>query len=273
VKTLICVAGMPYAVPTVKLGGLVAGLRNPDVTLLTVIKASGDEKAAYEMLAQAQMHMNLSVGALKVRKGSPVEEIVQESREGEYDLVVVGDHVVKGIFDIFLQSITSQVTRHALGSVLIVKGNRPQLQRILLATGGRQVSRNVVRSGAQLARDADAEVILLHVADPVPGMYTGLETMDESLQELLTSNTPIARHLRWAAQLLASYEIKAEVALNRGMAVNEILRKAKVSNSDLIVIGAQVENSTWLNDLLMSTVTPQVVDHAPCSILVVRSKD
>jgi nucleotide-binding universal stress UspA family protein len=61
--------------------------------------------------------------------------------------------------------------------------------------------------------------------------------------------------------------------MHRGVAVNEILRETHESGCDMLVIGAQVERTTWLNELLMSTVTPQVVDRASCSVLVVRSKN
>jgi nucleotide-binding universal stress UspA family protein len=272
VKTLICVAGIPYSKPTLEFGGLIAGLNTPEVTLLTVVNQERERAAAEAMLIEAKSLTDVPVHATKVRQGSPVEEIIQESRDGDYDMLVIGSSVVKGFLGVLLQSITRKVTSQAENSVLVVKEDRPLLRRILICTGGQQVSRSVVKAGARLARAAGAEVKLLHVADPMPAMYAGLDTMEETLAELLQSNTPIARHLRWSAEVLASYEITAELALHRGIAVNEILREASESDCDLLVIGAQVENASWLNELLISTVTPQVVDHAPCSVLVVRSK-
>lgn len=269
-KTLICVAGMPYAKPTIVFGGLMASLGAPHVTLLTVVEKGRDVIGAEAMLAGAQTLLDVPVEAVKVRSGAPVEEIIKEASTGEYEMVVIGATVVKGLFGSFLHSISKKVTRQSPVSVLVVKEDRPVLRRILICTGGQQVSRAVVKTGAKLAQAAEAQVRLLHVTDPVPGMYTGLEGMEETLTELLQSNTPLAEHLRWCAEVLASYGISAELTLQRGIAVAEILREAKECDCDLIVIGAQVEHASWLNEMLISTVTPNVVDHSPCSVLVVK---
>lgn len=270
-KTLICVAGLPYAKSTLVFGSLIANLDEPHVTLLTVVEKKRDIAAAEAMLAGARVILDAPVETAKVLVGSPVQEIIRECERGDYDIVVIGATAVSGLFGFFLHSVTRQVTRQAPISVLVVKEDQPMLRRILICTGGQQVSRDVVTKGARLAHAAGAEVRLLHVTDPVPGMYTGLATMEETLPEMLQSNTPIAQHLRWSAEVLAGYEITAEISLHRGIAVNEILREARESECDLMVIGAQVERATWLNELLVSTVTPQVVERAPCSVLVVKS--
>jgi nucleotide-binding universal stress UspA family protein len=272
VKTLICVAGMPYAEPTVRFGNLVAGLGASEVTLLKVIGKGGERESAEETLRRARKMIDVPLSELKVRQGQPVDEIIRESSEGDYDLIVVGERIVKGVFSLLLQSTARKVTSRAPSSVLVVKEPPLQLKRILICSGGRQVNRDVVKLGGRLAREAGAEVKLLHVTDAPPGMYTGLTAIEETLPELLQSNTPISRHLLWGVEVLAGYEVSAELVLHRGIAVDEILDEARRSNCDLLVIGAQVEKTTWLDDLLMSTVTPQVVDRSPCSVLVVRSR-
>jgi nucleotide-binding universal stress UspA family protein len=263
---------MPYSKPTLRFGSLLAALEPSEVTLLTVVGKKEDEPPAEALLREARQLLDVPVTGMKIRRGSAVEQIIAESREGNYDTIVVGFRVAGGLLDGIWPSVTRKVTRDAPGSVLVVKGESVSLRRILICTGGRQISRSVVKAGAMLARAANAEAKLLYVTDPVPAMYAGLEGIEETLPELLHTDTPIARHLRWGAELLASYEVSAEVMFQQGIAAAEILQAARDNQSDLIVIGAQVENGGWLDDLLIPTVTPQVVDHAPCSVLVVRRR-
>ena len=102
-------------------------------------------------------------------------------------------------------------------------------------------------------------------------MYSGLEDMDETLPELLQTNTPIAQHLRWAAHYLSQIGVPGEIKIRHGIVSEEIIREAEEGRYDLIVIGARTEMSL-LNDLLMEKVTPHIVEHAPSSVLVVRDK-
>lgn len=271
-EILICISGMPYAKQTVVFGNLIASLGESYVTLLTVVDDEEEIEPAEATLREARKLLDVSEMTVKVRQGDPVHEIVRESRKGDYDFVIIGSRIAKGVFGLVFGSISGKVVQQASSSVLVVKEDRPQIRRILICTGGRQISRSVVTTGARLAQAAGAKVKLLHVVDRLPAMYAGLDTMEETLPELLQTNTPIAQHLRWTAEVLAHHEVQAELALHRGIAVDEILREASEMECDLLVIGAQVEQTTWLNELLVSTVTPQIVDRAPCSVLVVRSR-
>ena len=154
-------------------------------------------------------------------------------------------------------------------SVLVVRESRPVLQRILIAIGGQKMNRNLIETGASLAQAAGAKVTVLYVTTPVPSMYTGLDGIEETLEELLQTDTPIAQHLRWSAQYLADQGVESEVEIRHGVVADEIMREAMKGHYDLVVIGpAPLEGA--LRRLLMDKVTPQVVDRAPCSVLVVR---
>ncbi|MFQ5400187.1 MAG: universal stress protein [Anaerolineae bacterium] len=270
-RTLICISGLPYATTTITLGGLIAGLSESDITLLTVVEDESQRAAAEAMLAEAKRLISAPDIALKVRQGKTVDEIIQESK-GEYNMIVVGSRVLGSFLDIFLQSVSRRVSNKAPISVLVVREDHPELRRILICTGGRQLSQSVVLFGARLAEAAGAQVEMLHVADPLLGVYTGVHRIDEQLPRLLESNTPIARHLRWGSRVLSEHQVQAKLALRRGTPVDEILREAVKGNFDLIIIGPEVESGLW-SGLLMDKVTPQVVDRAPCSVLVVRSSE
>jgi nucleotide-binding universal stress UspA family protein len=100
-------------------------------------------------------------------------------------------------------------------------------------------------------------------------MYTGLEAMEETLAELLQSDTPVAEHLRASARYFSELDIDAEMKLRRGVVPDEILREARLGDYDLIVIGPG-EGDAPLRRLLVADVTPKVVERAPCPVLIVR---
>jgi nucleotide-binding universal stress UspA family protein len=269
VKLLICVSGLPFAEPTLKFGNLVAALSASDVTLLTVVDRSRHKSDASAMLAEAQELVDVPVDAIKVRKGQSVDEIVDEAYGEGYDMIVIGARVMSSFTQLLLRSVTQRVTEKAPISVLVVKQERPSLDNMLICTGGQMLNQAVIERGAQLAKAAQAKVKLLYVATPVPSMYSGLEDMDETLPELLQTNTPIAQHLRWAAQFLADYGVPGEIKIRHGVVSEEILREADETQYDLIVMGARAEMSL-LNELFMEKVTPYIVEHAATSVLVVR---
>lgn len=56
-----------------------------------------------------------------LKQGHVVEEIIKTSRDGEYDLIVVGARGLSKIKELLLGSVSSGVTRHARCPVLVVK--------------------------------------------------------------------------------------------------------------------------------------------------------
>jgi nucleotide-binding universal stress UspA family protein len=56
-----------------------------------------------------------------IRHGLVVEEILDEARKGDYDLVVIGAHQGRGSMDLLLDDIARQVISHIDRSILVVK--------------------------------------------------------------------------------------------------------------------------------------------------------
>jgi len=268
---LICVSGMPYAQATVALGSMVAELRDSSVALLKVVGHADEEETAVSMLQEASQIIPLAVEETAVTLGIPAKEILRKAESGNYDLVVVGAHAIRNLWDQFLQSITRKVANQANVSVLIARGESVQFKRILISTSGYANSVQVVEAGTALAKAAKAKVTLLHVAESIPGMYTGLGEMEETLPELLQTDTPLAHHLKWGAEHLLQAQVTAELKLRRGITADEVLAEAQEESCDLIVVGARAEYNVF-SSLLIGHVTPKIIDNAPCSVLVVRGE-
>jgi nucleotide-binding universal stress UspA family protein len=170
-----------------------------------------------------------------------------------------------------LGSVAQKITRRIPASVLIAREIGPSLNRILICTGGIDVADPVIEAGAHLAGAAHAQATLIHVASPIPSMYTGLQNVCETLPELLQTDTPIARHLRHGAKTLDQHQVTAELKLCHGVADDEILREAHQGGYDLIIIGASGKTGR-LKEWLLGNVTRQIVERAPCSVLVVKTE-
>jgi len=268
---LICVAGMPYSVPTVQFGGLVARLTGANVVILNVEGVEAQSAAGESTLATAHDMLGDLDAQTKTTHGAPGPEILSEARAGGYDLVVVGASDVLSIGELLTGSIARRAVRRLQESVLVVRIGRPALQKMLICTGGRAEDLPVIQMGGALAQAAGAHVTLMHVSGPVPSMYQGLRVMKEELAELLRTDTPVAVHLREGAALLRQQGLRTDLKLRRGTVASEILREADEGDYDLIAVGA-TRSDRQAGDLLTVDVTRQVVDRALRPVLVVHRK-
>ena len=260
---------MPCAEPTVRFGGVVARVARAEITLLHVLASGQGREVGRAVLASAQELLPDLAAARRIRRGDPAGRILAEIRAGGYDLVVVGASRRAALPRKLLGSVALQVVHRAPTSVLVVRQAPPALRRLLICTGGLDVAEPVIEIGSWLAEVAGASATLLHVASPVPSMYTGLNEVEETLPELLRTDTPIARHLRNGAGILARRRVAAELRLRYGVVADEILREAREGEYDLVVIGSSAGMGR-LKGWLLGDVTRQVVEFAPCSVLVVR---
>jgi nucleotide-binding universal stress UspA family protein len=278
-RILLCVAGMPYAKAAVSFGSIIAGLTNSSITLLHVARSEKRQAAGERALVAAREMLPELTVDMRIRLGEPIEEILAEVQEGSYDLLIIGARQGGGLKQQLLGSVAQKVVRRASTSVLVARrvgpvlstGEGLSLKRVLICTGGLDVSVPVIETGAWLSSEANAQATLLHVTSSTPGMYTGLNRVEETLLELLQTNTPAAQHLRHGAEILNQQQVIAELRLRRGIAADEILHEANEGDYDLIVIGTSGAAGP-LKGWLLGNVTKQVVERASCSVLVVKQE-
>lgn len=268
-KILLCVAGMPYAEAAVSFGSIIAGVTQSPVTLLHVARPDEDRAASERILAAAREILPGLMVETRIRRGDPVRQILSEVKKGRYDLTVIGARQGGGLTQQLLGSVAQKVVRRIPTSVVVAREVGPSLERVLICTGGKDVAVPVIETGAWLAEAAHAQATLLHVTSSAPGMYTGLHAIEETLPKLLQTDTPTARHLRHGAEILERHQVTAELRLRQGIAANEILRETREGDYDLVVIGASGAAGR-LREWLLGNVTRQIVEHSPCSVLVVK---
>lgn len=272
-KTLLCLRALPNGTETLAFGGMMAKLENTELVILTVVGEQEDARPVEAQLAQSVTNLRdqgleKDMLSFKIRRGATVPQIMKELAENAYDLVIVGTQEAHRLWTAIFGTVTMRITETANVTVLVVRSVPPAIQRILVCAGGSRPRRKLIRVSRRLAEKTNATVHLLIVANPVPSMYTGLEAMDESLADLLQTETPLAQHLRWSADYMDRHGMPAELKVRRGAVADEILKEAQAGQYDLILIGAGPRNR--LHRALAESVHHRLIDEASCSVLIVR---
>jgi len=272
-KMLVYVGDLVTDVPGLFLGELFARHLEAEVTLLHVApkknKKKQERREGKDLLEQAKARFGNIPVKTRVRRGKIAQRILAEVQENQQDMVVITASRIGG----FPRSLS--VSREILPKmpccVVIAKNPKPEVKKILMLTGGQQVSESAVKAGARLACSLAARVTLMHVAANVPSMYTGLETIEETLEELLHTATPVAEHLRRSARILERLKIPSEIKLRHGETVYEIIREIDREDYDLVILGASGV-TTGLRGWFLGNVTKDIIDLVGIPVMVVNQK-
>ncbi len=144
-----------------------------------------------------------------------------------------------------------------------------QVRRILVPVDFSECSRKVLHYGVSLARQFNAEVLLVHVLVSVPPPPQVLVLEAETLGAKYHEEA--AKQLsEWRKEAVSHATVKAAVRSGTS-AYYEIVEAARESNCDLIVIGNR--GRTGLARVFLGSTAEQVVRHAPCPVLVIRERE
>jgi ABC-type sugar transport system ATPase subunit/nucleotide-binding universal stress UspA family protein len=223
---------------------------NPDRAETLRIAIKGRQEATG--LAQAELH---------VRFGNPAEQIAGEQAESLYEMLVLTPRPRSKASRLPVRDAKAKtrklgktlatVLEQADIPVLVAKGERGSLNRILICTAAGEPGKSDVIVGGRLARMLSATVTLLFVAreSEEPGMLT-------------------RSHLDRGAATLRSLDVPGEVRVRFAASPTEgILAESEAGDHDLIVIGSHGPRLRRRFDL--NDVTLGVLDGADRPVLVV----
>ncbi len=207
-----------------------------------------------------------------VLRGRPATAIVDRARAMRADLVVVGSRGHGTIASMVLGSVSAEVVDHAPAPVLVARGRR--IDRIVLGWDGSSHARRA----ADLLRTwpifAGSLVRVVSVADVENPWWTGFpEAGSPEMMPMYVEAADASRrqHDELAGEMTAqlhSAGFTAEADRRDGDVASEILAAANASRADLIVMGTH--GRTGLKRLILGSVARNVLQHATCSVLVVR---
>jgi nucleotide-binding universal stress UspA family protein len=272
-KMLVCTIGSSQLDTTVGFAAEVAKALSAEVTLVGVAETKdriGDLGQALDQIAGC-LAERLPV-QVRVEAGHMEDVIMKELQQTAYDMVAIGSLSSRRSFRTLGDSVSVRIVKRTQSSVLLIRGARPRLSRVLICASAAEMGHIVVWAGAGLACGAGAQATVLHVADPLPVMFAGLEQMKQTLATLLQSDTEEARELKWAALVVRAECEISELKLRRGIVADEILRESEEGDYDVIVLGSSRAAGGFVR-ALMGDVTREVVYRAQRPVLVVRPTD
>ena len=148
-----------------------------------------------------------------------------------------------------------------------VQESKMSFKRILIAVDDSAFAAHAADVGIELAKSLKTEVGFVHVFDPSvgPGAKWGapadrlLEMSERAAERLLVT-------------FRASPNVPSNVAafIESGQPASKIVEVAKKWPADLIVMGSHGRGR--IENLLLGSVTQEVLHHAPCPVLVVRAQ-
>jgi nucleotide-binding universal stress UspA family protein len=119
-----------------------------------------------------------------------------------------------------------------------------------------------VRTAADLARQYDAKLIIVHAYGPLP-RYLGAELYDAAAANAIMHGEALLAEI--AAQVEGD---NVETDLLEGPAPEALLRVAEVRKADLIVIGSRGLGE--ISGLALGSVGHKLIQRAPMPILIVK---
>jgi nucleotide-binding universal stress UspA family protein len=153
-------------------------------------------------------------------------------------------------------------------SVLLVKGHRPALRKMLVCAGVEDEA--VVNVAAQLAKASGASLHLLHVVPPSAAPYlpeSGSNSVN--VEAALAQGTRLSSVLHeWEAMLKAQGFDRSAIKVQPGSAPEVILQRTREDDYDLVIIGSDSSPGHF-----PGSIANTVVRFADQSVLLVRVRE
>src|SRR5215813_1840975 len=271
-KILICSDGMPASENAIDLAALLVGPLNPQITLLGIAEKSSDERPLREALErQAQSLWTQSARPnIVVHAGEPVREILDQTSNTSYNLVIVGARWTGATGQYWRSERTYEVIKAIQPPVLVAIGDRKQLKRFLVCTGGKEFIEKAVQFTGEIAAALGASVTLLHVMAEPPAIYVNLVQLEENVDQLLESKSELGTNLLREKRLLERLAVSAEVRLRHGIVIDQVFEEVRAGDYDLIVTGTSQARGL-LGHYIMGDLTRSILNLANCPVLVARA--
>jgi nucleotide-binding universal stress UspA family protein len=277
--TVLYVYPLPAGPPPVVFGGL-PGPIPPVGPAASESLLAGMHEDALARLSGFVSGIDTTGFTLKMdaRGGTPAAGILHEAERVRADVLVIGTHGHSGFERWILGSVTEKVLRKAACPVLTIPppvGDAPGdplaiFKRILCAVDFSDASLRGLEYALTLAKEADAELLMMHVIEGLPEPPDWQQPPGPAVVEYLRlSEENALTRLRAAVPVDAQTWCTPHTVLTTGKPYNEILRVAREHDSHLIVMG--VHGRGAIDRLFFGSTTNHVVRAAPCPVLTVRT--
>jgi nucleotide-binding universal stress UspA family protein len=136
---------------------------------------------------------------------------------------------------------------------------------VLIALDNSPLDNRIIDTVGQLRLSAEARLVLLHVIPYAEDM--AVQDASRPLPaDVEFPHHQLEQYLQERSQQLAPAQSRVELV--QGNPDDEIIRLANIHQTDLIVLGNR--GLTGLNRIIAGSVSSQVLEAAPCTVMVVK---
>ena len=154
-----------------------------------------------------------------------------------------------------------------------------KMKKVLIALDYNPTAQKIAEVGFSMAKAMNAEITLLHVISdlvyysaeeysPIMGFNGFYETGQTQLNNIDSLRKAASQYLDKTRQHLGDKNIQTLV--EEGEYAETILRIAKEMHSDIIVLGSH--SRKWLENIVMGSVTENVLRHTSIPLFIVPTK-
>ncbi len=213
----------------------------------------------------------------RIEAGSPPEVILDVARRTHADVLVLGTHGRSGFDRLMLGSVTEKILHKSPCPVITVPRTveGPALQRvtyarIVCALDDARADNVAFTFAESLARESNAELVLVHVVEPFPEPTLAEVGFTEAAQEADMLSQQWRSALEALAAQLKAAGLRTRAHVASGKPGTEILRVADEEHADLIVLGVRGRGAVDL--WVFGSTASRVVRHARCPVLTVGAR-
>ena len=143
------------------------------------------------------------------------------------------------------------------------------VSKILAAVDGSEPSKRAFEHALFLAKECNASLLLVNVADIFERAGSGSKKLEEIAKKIEEGEIDNKTMLRRFESQAKEYGIRdVNTIKQRGNAAEEILKIADEEKVDLIVLGSR--GLSTAKEFLLGGVSHKVVHHAKCPVTIVR---
>lgn len=248
---LIYVDSEHYYLESVKFTTDLFKKEKPDITILQVEKKK-DKIEAGENVQKAKDILE-SYGfdsKLKVRHGKSSEEILKETTEGEYNIVIIGARYLNEVPIVIGEpphdSLLEDIIQNIETSFLVVRNPR-ELNKALIFTDGTSSSENAIDFWCSLRKDFSP---VTNIIDIIPEFYKRFKdylqpiAKEQSESDVFTAIPgEKTEELKKSKEKLNEYGMETnEIHLREGIPEDNILKESE-RGYDIIILGTSRKKS------------------------------
>lgn len=274
---LIVTNGYKETWSAIEQGAWLAKSLESDITLLGVTEnlnpAAIDDAHPLEEMFEKAVRLFEGQGItyqLQVQNGSAEEVIPLHVKQKESIVVLsrLGRNQIK-------RWMMGRSIRHFMEEIqqpiLYVPQSRLPVNKILISMGGLGYEVTAENLAMQIAMNARAEIVLLHIAPQVDLEYPTSKAIREHWQTPEKTDTPIGKSLRKALDIAKAAGLTATIKGRQGNVVEEILAESKEGNYDLVCMGSSYSVQS-LRQMYSANVTAEIAESVHCPLLTARFK-